>query len=131
MGLITVRREMRGDFFFFDYNTDLNMQDRRAKTELLQIYAEVLGREDEARQYLIKYHHGIEKFFKQYELREFIERIELSYGVKLEDGYFVVIELNDYGAEIGTTMGYSDIWEIEKQLNLFRYYVKESYEKYC
>lgn len=107
------------------------MQDRRAKTELLQVYAEVLGREDEARQYLIKYHYGIEKFFKQYELREFIERIELSYGVKLEDGYFVVIELNDYGAEIGTTMGYSDIWEIEKQLNLFRYYVKESYEKYC
>ena len=107
------------------------MQDRRAKTELLQIYAEVLGREDEARQYLIRYHHGIEKFFKQYELKEFIERIELSYGVTYEDDYFIVSTENCYGLEIGTTIGYSDILDIEKQLNLFKYYVKESYEKYC
>jgi hypothetical protein len=107
------------------------MTDKRAKTELLELYASILGKEDEVHLFLQKYHQGIEKFFKQHELREFIERIELSYGVILEDDYFIVAVDNDYGLEIGATIGYSDIWELEKQLNLFRYYVKESYEKYC
>lgn len=109
------------------------MTDKRAKTELLEVYAKVLGREDDIHRFLERHHQGIEKCFKQHELKEFIERIELSYGVILEDDYFIVSvdsdALNEFG--IGATIGYSDIWEIEKQQHNFEYYVKESYEKYC